>query len=246
MVSNSLFMLMLKIKHSLIVIIHFFNSNISSYLAGMNFSQYKNIIWDWNGTLLNDSDMCIKCMNQLLEPRNIPLLTKEKYREVFDFPVRKYYEKLGIDFRKDPFEIIGHDFMDLYFKELPHCEMHPEVIQVLEYFKSLGKKQYILSAMEHESLVQTMKDFNICLYFDAVYGIDNHLAAGKIDRGIDLINEYQINPQDTIMFGDTLHDKDVAAQLNLDIVLIANGHQSFNRLKESNKTVLTDLNSVLV
>lgn len=212
----------------------------------MKFDQYNTIVWDWNGTLLDDVEMCIGCMNQLLEPRNIPLLTKDKYREVFDFPVKDYYQKLGIDFKKDPFEIIGHDFMDLYFQELPDCKMHAEVFQVLNYFRSLGKKQYILSAMEHEALVQAMLDFKIDHFFEAVYGIDNHLAAGKIDRGVQMIMENHIIGQESIMFGDTLHDKDVAHKLGLDIVLIANGHQSLNRLKTSNATVLTDLNSLLV
>ena len=212
----------------------------------MKFDQYNTIIWDWNGTLLDDVDMCIRCMNQLLEPRNIPLLTKNKYQEVFDFPVQAYYQKIGIDFEKDPFDIIGHDFMDLYFEELPDCKMHSDAIQVLEFFVQQGKKQYILSAMEHHALVQAMKDYKIDHYFEAVYGIDNHLAAGKIDRGIQMMEEHQIIPEVSIMFGDTLHDKDVADKLDLDIVLISNGHQSFIRLVKANKTVLTDLKSILV
>ena len=210
----------------------------------MKLDQYHTIIWDWNGTLLDDVEMCIRCMNRLLEPRNIPLLTKEKYQEVFTFPVQDYYENLGIDFNKDPFNIIGHDFMDLYFKELPDCKLHEETMSVLAYFHQQGKKQYILSAMEHQALLQAMKNYKIDHFFEAVYGIDNHLAAGKIDRGIQMIKEHQI--EDAIMFGDTLHDKEVADVLGLDIVLIANGHQNFNRLMKSKNEVYTDLNSVLV
>ena len=60
----------------------------------MNFDKYDTIIWDWNGTLLNDVDMCINCMNQLLQPRNIALLDHKKYQEVFTFPVQDYYEKM--------------------------------------------------------------------------------------------------------------------------------------------------------
>ncbi|NPD45697.1 MULTISPECIES: HAD family hydrolase [unclassified Lentimicrobium] len=212
----------------------------------MKFNRYNTVIWDWNGTLLNDVDMCIKCMNQLLRSRNIPLLTKKRYQEVFTFPVQDYYEKIGINFSKDPFNIIGHDFMDLYFEELPDCELHVDAIPALMHFQRQGKRQYILSAMEHQALVKAMKDYKIGHFFEAVYGIDNHLAAGKIDRGIQMMREYQISTKETIMFGDTLHDKEVADKLNLDIVLIANGHQDFNRLKKSKMEVYTDLNSILV
>ena len=230
----------------MILIFNFRKTNHSPYLAAMKLDRYNTIIWDWNGTLLNDVDMCISCMNKLLKPRNIPLLSKEKYQEVFTFPVQDYYEKLGIDFSKDPFDIIGHDFMDLYFEELPNCQLHVEAISVLEHFRRNGKKQYILSAMEHHALVQAMEDYKIDHFFEAVYGIDNHLAAGKIDRGIQMMKEHQIIAKESIMFGDTLHDKDVAEKLDLDIVLIANGHQNFNRLKKSRMEVYTDLNSILV
>ena len=56
-------------------------------------SKYKYIIWDWNGTLLNDVWLCIEIMNEMLENRNLPSITYDKYREIFDFPVQRYYEK---------------------------------------------------------------------------------------------------------------------------------------------------------
>ena len=32
------------------------------------------------------------------------------------------------------------------------------------------------------------------------------------------------------MIGDTIHDMEVANELNIDSILIANGHQSYDRL----------------
>ncbi|MCK4288095.1 MAG: HAD hydrolase-like protein, partial [Bacteroidales bacterium] len=61
----------------------------------------KTIIWDWNGTLLNDIDICINSINILLEHRNIENLTKEIYKEIFTFPVKDYYSKAGFDFTKE-------------------------------------------------------------------------------------------------------------------------------------------------
>ena len=38
---------------------------------------YKHIIWDWNGTLLNDRQYCIKIMNEVLNRRNMDEMTEE-------------------------------------------------------------------------------------------------------------------------------------------------------------------------
>lgn len=185
-------------------------------------------------------------MHQLLAPRNIPLLTKEKYQEVFTFPVQDYYQEIGIDFEKDPFDIIGHQFMDLYFAALPTCQLHENVEKVLSNFQRQNKRQFILSAMEHESLLQSLKDYGIDQYFEAVYGIDNHLAAGKTQRAQQMMTENQINPKQSIMFGDTLHDQQVAQEMGIDIILIANGHQNKERLQFHGNLVLDDLSKLLL
>ncbi|MCJ7554278.1 MAG: HAD family hydrolase, partial [Ignavibacteriaceae bacterium] len=74
----------------------------------------RHIIWDWNGTLFNDVVLCKDIMNNILKRFDLPLLSLEKYREVFTFPVEDYYKKAGLDFNITPFEILGKDFMDEY------------------------------------------------------------------------------------------------------------------------------------
>ena len=75
--------------------------------------KYKHIIWDWNGTLLNDTWLCVEGINNSLEKRSIDTITKEVYRRVFSFPVKDYYERLGFDFKKEPFEVAGDEFVDI-------------------------------------------------------------------------------------------------------------------------------------
>lgn len=211
----------------------------------MNFNKYNTIIWDWNGTLLNDVDMCIASMNQLLQVRDIPLINKELYKKVFTFPVQDYYQKIGVDFEKESFDVIGHQFMDLYFEALPNCQLHDGVEEVLKYFQKQGKRQFILSAMEHESLLQSLKDYGISDFFEGVFGIDNHLAAGKIDRAHQMVEEFNIDVSSSMMFGDTLHDKEVADEMAVDIIFIAHGHQSRNILEKAEVQVLQDINAII-
>jgi len=211
----------------------------------MNLNKYKYIIWDWNGTLLNDVDYCVGCMNQLLSERKMPQLTKERYQEIFTFPVQDYYQKLGFDFQKESFSIVGHAFMDLYFKDLHTCELHPEAKQVLSYFKEKSLQQFILSAMEHHSLIELIDKMNIAHYFSGVYGIDNHLAAGKIDRARNMIEEHGIDVSQALLIGDTIHDKEVADELGCDMVFIAIGHQSKNKLQKESNEVLNSLNALI-
>ncbi len=202
------------------------------------------IIWDWNGTLLNDVQMCVDCMNVLLEKRHLPRLSLETYRSVFNFPVRDYYEEIGFDFSREDFGIPAKEFMDLYHRFLPETLLFPCAEEVLEYFKKEGYRQLVLSAMEHNSLMKTLEERDILDYFDAVSGIDNIYAGSKQEMARAFLNRLGLNSLDMVLVGDTLHDREVAQVLGIDYLLVAAGHQSKSRLLEKTDKVVDLLSEV--
>ena len=58
----------------------------------------KHIVWDWNGTLLDDRWLTIAVMNRLLARRNMDELTEDRYLQLFTFPGIDYNRRLGFDF----------------------------------------------------------------------------------------------------------------------------------------------------
>ena len=57
--------------------------------------KYKNVVWDWNGTLLNDVKVGVNTLNDMLGRRGLPLLSVEDYKEKFGFPVIDFYDRVG-------------------------------------------------------------------------------------------------------------------------------------------------------
>lgn len=206
--------------------------------------KYSTIIWDWNGTLINDTSICIEAMNQLLAVRNMQLLNKDIYQEKFTFPVKDYYINIGFDFKKEPFEKPALEFIDNYHALLPKAQLFDDVKSVLHELKETGYKMIILSAMEEISLRKAVAELGISQYFDAVIGINNHFAKSKIERGKFIIKEMNIDLNTSILIGDTLHDKEVADELGCECVLVANGHQSHTRLSVNGNIVSNSLSKV--
>ncbi len=207
-------------------------------------AKYTTIIWDWNGTLLNDVSICIKAMNKLLNERGISPLTENRYRDVFTFPVRDYYEQIGFDFSVEEFDTPALKFIEYYQNFLPMAGLFPEVDAVLRQLKNNSINQYILSAMEHNSLLLSVRSLGIEKYFTAIAGIDNHFAKSKINRGIKLIDDMNIDRSKTLMVGDTLHDMEVAEALGINCVLVSQGHQTAKRLKVNRNIVINSLSEL--
>ena len=209
-------------------------------------NKLKSIIWDWNGTLLNDLWLCIESINILLKKRNLPVIDDRRYLEVFSFPVKDYYEKVGFDFSKEDFSIPAHEFIDLYNARVNTCKLHQLALPVLNNFKEKSIRQYVLSAMQQDMLEATLNQNTIFPYFDAVVGLDDHYAVSKIDRGKELLKNHSIEKDSACIIGDTIHDFEVATELGVSCILIADGHQSKLRLKKTGATVIDTLGDLIV
>ena len=194
----------------------------------------KAIIWDWNGTLLDDVHICIDGINSLLKERQLPVLHTERYKDIFTFPVKDYYEKAGFDFNAEPFDIPAMQFIDYYRRHIINAQLFPEVLEVLDHFKKDGYQQSILSAMEHDFLHQSIKDKEIYSYFDHITGINNHFAESKTIKARKLLELMKSELEQTTIVGDTIHDFEVAKEIGCRVILVTQGHQSESRLNKLN------------
>lgn len=197
----------------------------------MDMSLYKHIIWDWNGTLLDDACLVVDVMNSLLERRSLPRIDREKYRDVFNFPVIDYYRCLGFDFSREAFEAISDEFIEAYHGACYTCGLQPHARETLRAFKNAGVTQSILSAAHQEVLEYATRYYEIDSYFIRLVGLDNHHAAGKIENGKKWMTELPYAPEEVLLIGDTTHDYEVARAIGCSCALVTNGHHNEDRLK---------------
>lgn len=201
----------------------------------------KYLIWDWNGTLFNDVQLGVDIINNLLNQNNLPQISCERYRDIFTFPVSDYYKTAGFDFSKTSFEILGKLFMDEYEKRKYKMNLFDGAREILELAKNKGIGQSVLSAYKHDTLVEILKHYQISEYFENVSGLDNIYAGSKEHLGIELRKKLNFKKEEILFIGDTLHDADVAKGMDVNCVLISNGHQSAERLMANGNIVLSDI-----
>lgn len=194
--------------------------------------KYTNIIWDWNGTLLDDVDYCVTVINTILKKNGLKVFDSvADYHCVFGFPIKDYYIRAGFDFDRVPFDVLAVEYIDLYYSEGGCPRLFPEAEKILSEFRSKGIKQVILSASERYNLLSQVRPLGIEHYFDEILGTSDIYAAGKED----IAKEYmkRAKPKCALLIGDTTHDKEVADSLGIDCILVATGHQSKKVLQEA-------------
>ena len=205
---------------------------------------YSHIIWDWNGTLLDDIQLCLDIINKLLAKRQLPTVTRDKYLDFFGFPVRDYYQKIGFNFEKESFETISTEFIKAYEQGRPLCHLMDGSYKIIKDLSEFGYSQSIVSASKQAYLIPAIEEYGLSSYFTAVNGIEDHHASGKLEMAKQYIRELNIPTDRILLIGDTLHDAEIADSMNLGCILIPNGHQSRQRLLSSGSTMVYSLDEL--
>lgn len=194
----------------------------------------KYILWDWNGTLLDDTQAAVNTLNIMLARRGHigNPVTMKFFRDNFAFPCRPFYDQIGMAVADDEWDALAKEYHDTY-AEQPK-QLNIETIAALERVKQSGARQSIISALRQDLLEAVTAEFDVAKYMECIYGTDNLDGASKLDRALDLLS--RIAPStgetpDVVLIGDSLHDKEVADALKVGCVLCAQGSHAGWRLR---------------
>ena len=203
--------------------------------------KYKYIIWDFNGTIIDDVEVGIKSVNPLLAARGLKTIDSlEEYQAAFTFPIKQYYKNLGFDFDAEPYEVIAHEWVANYEALTGEIRLVRGVRELIDALDAAGVCQMILSASEGTLLARQLAGFGLKDKFDKILSLDNIYAHSKVDIAKEFFKTVD-NKSEYLMIGDTEHDAEVARAVGIDAVLVACGHMSSERLEKTGFPVYRDM-----
>ena len=200
------------------------------------------ILWDWNGTLLDDVELCVDALNRLLAKHAYPQrYDRNQYRAIFGFPIEEYYIRAGFDFSRHSFAMLAEEYMDDYIPASAACPLADGAIEALDAFRAAGLRQVVLSASPVPTLTRQAEEHHVTGYFDRLLGLGDIYAKSKVELGLRFMREEGIDPARAVMIGDSVHDFEVAQAMGTPCVLHCSGHQSRETLAATGAPVAEGL-----
>ena len=201
--------------------------------------KYDTVIWDFNGTLVDDTELGMVSANRMLAARGLATIPGvDEYRERFFFPVEEYYRTLGYDFEKEPYTALAAEWFEAYLAGEPELMPMAGAAEALEMVKSAGLRQMILSASETTLLLRQLDRFGFTGYFDEIIGGDDILAGGKAEAARMRLGG---DNHRCAMIGDTTHDYETAVAIGATPYLYCGGYESRRRLSLTGAVVADSL-----
>jgi len=192
--------------------------------------------------LLDDTQACVNSINVLLSKRGVATIDEPHYRDIFGFPIIDFYRRLNFPLESENWDLVAREFHDVFLADTTF-KLQSATVKTLKEIQSKNIEQSILSASEQSILDDMLAEYCIRDFFTHVCGVNNLYGNSKIEIGQKLLTQITVPPKAIVIVGDTLHDVEVAHALGISCVLIAQGHQSRERLEQADVPVFDDLDS---
>ena len=202
------------------------------------------VIWDFNGTLIDDVQTAVCSVNDTLKKCGLPLTDTEQYRRNMDMPITRYYEK-HFDLSCVSFDFLSREYHQGYERYKHLIKPALGALETVRELHSRGVRQCVVSSFEQGKLLSLLEEFGFLPYIDGVCGAADDICESKVQRGSRWIKAQRIDPKTALAVGDLNHDSELAQAIGCECLLFSGGHQDKKRLQECGCKVIDDLREVL-
>jgi phosphoglycolate phosphatase-like HAD superfamily hydrolase len=199
-----------------------------------------HLVWDWNGTLLDDLDLVVTATNASLAFVGGPVVTADEHRRDFRRPIWAYYAHvLGRALAENEFEELDRVFHESYRAGLPVCRL---AIDALEAIRAWTGTQSLLSMWFHHELVPIVRHHGLDGHLTRVDGLRDLVGGGsKVPHLRAHLDGLGLRGVDCVLIGDSIDDAEAASSVGARAVLYAGGFTDEKKLRATGLPVAATL-----
>lgn len=204
-----------------------------------------HLVWDWNGTLLNDLGLVVASTNVAFASVGARAVTVDEHRMSFRRPISDYYaEVLGQTVDAEAFGALDKIFHDAYRTGLTTCDLAEDATTAM---RSWTGTQSLLSMWFHEELVPAVGTYGLTGMFSRVDGLRGTVGGDRKAAHLARhLAELGIEGKDTVLVGDSIDDADAADSVGAACVLYTGGFTAPARLRASGRPVADTLTEAVL
>ena len=202
-----------------------------------------HLVWDWNGTLLDDLALVVDATNASLAVVGGPVVTVEEHRRDFRRPIVDYYAHvLGYPVDEAGFARLDEAFHDVYRAGLAGCVLAGDAVAALDAWARVGGTQSLLSMFFHNELVGEVNRHGLAGRLSRVDGLRDAPGGGfKAGHLAEHLAAAGLRGDECVLVGDSVDDADAAAAVGAGCVLYAGGFTDPRRLAATGLPVAANL-----
>lgn len=203
--------------------------------------KYQVIIWDWNGTLLNDIWLVMETVNDLLQKSGKQHLSVAEFKANFEYPITKFLSNLGFPNDPETLNMLYHKFIEKYEMNVSDSSLMPHGMEVVKNFYSAGVKQILMSMRRKKQVLREAKGFGVFPFMHQVIANKSDLEYDKFEMLNRFLKYNPLETENVLCVGDTIYDWQVANHFGIDCVLLSGGYQDLTQYADKKIHIIQSL-----
>jgi len=197
------------------------------------------IIFDLDGTLIDSTQGLYDTLNELLTKNNFDRITLEEFKGILGTPLQNVFAELLDKNPADCFEYVKQ-FRKIY-PQYATCELKDGAQELLRFLKEKKKNITLATVKSERMTTKILNDTRIIQYFDFITTSPNSEQDYSKDFLINtVLNKYEINKEEIVMIGDTIHDIIGAKSNGIKGIGIVNDFCTRKEFEEVNADIIVD------
>jgi phosphoglycolate phosphatase-like HAD superfamily hydrolase len=199
-----------------------------------------HLVWDWNGTLLDDLALVVAATNACLATVGGPAVTAEEHRLDFRRPISAYYAHvLGRPIDEAEFARLDGAFHDAYRDGLDGCALTHDALAAMSEWTGT---QSLLSMFHHRDLVPAVTRQGLFDRLLRVDGLRDPIGGGsKAPHLRAHLKALNLEPTEVVLIGDSVDDAESAVEVGARVVLYDGGFTHGDLLRTTGQPTVSSL-----
>lgn len=206
-----------------------------------------HVVWDWNGTILDDNDAVVASVNAVCAAFDRPPIELDYWRTIYRRPLLDCYEELlGRKLSTQDWIAIDRHYHEKYRTLIPTTRLAPGIPDELRRWQAGGGRQSLLSMWFHDELMALVAEHGLTELFARIDGLRVDTGGhGKTDHLREHLAELRIDPDEVLVIGDVLDDAAAAAAAGTRCVLVTTGVSNRRALSSAGVPVVDSIAEAL-
>lgn len=197
----------------------------------------RNIVFDWNSTLLDDIHAMHECTNILLKSEGHAPIAIDHFRDHYNVPFDQFYRGMGFnDQEVERLMSLENSAFHDHYEPLAHqAPLREGAVEILHHAREAGVQSLILSNHLVDPIRTQLRRLAIDGLFAEVLAYQDRATQfrdmTKGERLRRFITAHEMTSHDTMIVGDSVEEIHIAREQSLISIAITGGCVSERRLR---------------
>lgn len=192
---------------------------------------FKNLLFDWSGTLCDDMALTIEATNYVLAQYQREPLDRKAFRNEFQLPYPDYY---AVKIPEAKLEDLENYYRYAFDHSATGVTLIPHAKEFVQFCRARGVRCFILTSMDPKAFREQATQLGMWDFFEHIHsGIHNkeHYIAT-------LMQMHGLNPAETAFVGDMQHDIRAAHCAGITGIGVLTGYNNPTQLAEAAPNIM--------